>query len=69
MIPTQLAPAAVKISAEDVARLQYHTKKRGVLNVDALSISAVKSVAVSAWNAEHSMSVLDHNHHAIYSSP
>ena len=69
MIPTQLALAAVKISAEDVARLQYSARKRGALNVDALSISAVKSVAAPAWNREHSMSVLDHYHHIIYSSP
>ena len=63
MIPTQLALVAVKTSAEVVARFRYSAKKRDVLNAGAPSISAVRSVAASVWNIEHSTSVLDHNHH------
>lgn len=61
MIPTQLALAAVKISAEAVARFQYSVKKRDAVNVDAHSFSAVRSVAAPVWNTEQSMNVLDLN--------
>jgi hypothetical protein len=66
VIPTQLARAAVKTSAEAVARFQYSVKKRDVVNVDAHSFSAVRSVVAPVWNTEHSMNVLDHNHNHRY---
>lgn len=62
MIPIQLALAAVKTSAEVVARLHNNMKKRDIHNVGALSFSVVRSDAAPVWNTEHSTSVLDHNH-------